>query len=578
MNLHISDIVIIEYLAQFVNTMIKAKIKSIILQTIQKAFPDIEKFNFSVDYTDEKFGDYSTNVALIMTKRVAQLRQGYDGRGERPEAIAKKLTAILSKNEIFETVEVASPSFINFKIALPYLQNQILEITQAGDSYGNSDLGKDLKINVEFISANPTGPLTLGNGRGGYSGDCLANILEAFGAEVEREYYINDRGAQVVKLGHSVLSAKGGSAFGGKDDQAVYPHTKRFGEGVYRGKYIDDIASKITSKNPEKAGQEAAAIIMEGSIKKTILKMGIKFDHWFSQSALYDGEIEHVLGILKNLGFCYEKDSALWLKTSQFGDDKDRVLITEEKEFTYFASDIAYHWKKMSRGYNLLIDFWGADHHGYVKRMQAAIEILRQKNNWSGNLRILIAQLVRLMSKGQEIKMSKRLGTYVTLDELIDEVGPDVTRFFFLERALNTHMDFDLDLGKERSEKNPVYYIQYAHARIHSILAKLKMQNANLKMTNQNVKLIKEKPETNLIKELIKLPDIIVDTAEDYQVQRLPYYAIELATKFHNFYEKCRVISDDENLTAARIELIRATKIVLKKTLDLMGISSPEKM
>jgi len=524
--------------------MIKSKIKELIKKAVEIAYPKVEDFNFMVESVDDKFGDYSTNVALVLAKRA----------GERPEAIAKKIVAILSKNEMFETVEVASPGFVNFKIALPYLQNQIFQITEAGEKYGESDLGKDLKVNIEFISANPTGPLTLGNGRGGYSGDCLANILEAFGVEVEREYYINDRGAQVVKLGHSIL----------KDDQAVY-----------KGPYIDELAGKISSQDPEKAGQEAAAIIMEGSIKKTILKMGIKFDHWFSQSALYDGEIEHVLGILKNLGFCYEKDSALWLKTSQFGDDKDRVLITEEKEFTYFASDIAYHWKKMSRGYNLLIDFWGADHHGYVKRMEAAIEILRQKNNWSGNLKIMIAQLVRLMSKGQEIKMSKRLGTFVTIDELIDEAGPDVTRFFFLERALPTHMDFDLDLAKEQSEKNPVYYVQYAYARIHSILAKVKSQKES---STANLKLIKEPAETALIKQLIKLPDLVIETAEDYQVQRLPYYSIELATKFHNFYEKCRVISEDENLTAARINLLNATQIVLKKTLDLMGVSAPEKM
>ena len=524
--------------------MIKSKIKGLIKKAIETTYPKAKNPQFQVDIANPKFGDYSTNAALVLAKRV----------GERPEAIAQKIAATLSQEEIFEAVEVAKPGFVNFKIAHRFLQKQIFKIIKAGKEYGNTDLGQDLKVNIEFISANPTGPLTLGNGRGGYCGDCLANVLEAFGAKVEREYYINDRGAQIIKLGHSVL----------KDVHAVY-----------KGIYIDELARKISAKDPEKAGQEAAAIIIEELIKKTILKMGIKFDHWFSQSALYDGEIEHVLGILKNLGFCYEKDDALWLKTSQFGDDKDRVLITEEKEFTYFASDIAYHWKKMSRGYNLLIDFWGADHHGYVKRMQAAIEILRQKNNWSGNLKILIAQFVRLISKGQKVKMSKRRGTYVTLDELIDEAGSDVTRFFFLERALPTHLDFDLDLAKERSEKNPVYYVQYAYARISSILAKAKTQKES---SAENLKLIKEPAEVALIKELIKLPDLVIKTAEDYQVQRLPYYSVELATRFHNFYEKCRVISEDENLTSARIELIKATQIVLKKTLDLMGISAPEKM
>jgi len=540
----------------------KNRIKEIVQASIKTAYPKTGDFNFSVEGTNPKFGDYATNVAMVLRKRV----------GKSPEEIAQKIVDSIVSDETFEKVEVVKPGFIsgackaslqrrgeatcfiNFKIAIPYLQNKISEIIVAGEKYGDSDLGTDLKVNVEFISANPTGPLTLGNGRGGYTGDCLANVLESFGAKVEREYYINDQGAQILKLGHSVL----------KDTQAVY-----------KGAYIDEVASKIKSEDPMEAGQQAAAIFMEKSIKKTILKMGIKFDHWFSQNALYKGAIEDAIGMLESNKMTYKKEGALWLKTTENGDDKDRVLITKEGEYTYFASDIAYHWDKIRRGYNLLIDFWGADHHGYVGRMMAAIEILRKEADWSGELKIMIAQLVRLISKGQEVKMSKRAGTFVTLDELIDEVGPDVTRFFFLERALNTHMDFDLDLAKEKSEKNPVYYVQYAYARIHSILAKSKIKK---QISKSDLDLIKKPAEISLIKELIKLPDIIIETAEDYQVQRLPYYAIELATKFHNFYEQCRVISEDENLTMARIALIKATQTVLKKTLDLMGISAPEKM
>lgn len=546
--------------------MLKYKIKEILQSAIKTAYPKAGDINFTVEYADEKFGDYSTNAAMITGKRI----------GEKPEDIVNRITEQLNNNELFESVEVAGPGFINFKIALPYLQKQISAILAAGEKYGSSDLGKDLKVNIEFISANPTGPLTLGNGRGGYFGDCLARVLEYFGAKVEREYYINDRGAQIIKLGHSIL----------KDNQAVY-----------KGSYIDKLAGLIShtlqpaspagrykSGQPEVIGQQAAAMIMEEYIKKTIKKMGIKFDHWFSETALYKGAVEDAMGMLESRRLTYKKDDALWLKTTDYGDDKDRVLITAEGEYTYFASDIAYHWDKIKRGGNLLIDFWGADHHGYIGRLQAAIEILKKENNWSGELKILIGQLVRLMSKGQEIKMSKRLGTYVTLDELIDEVGPDVARFFFLERALSTHMDFDLDLAKERSEKNPVYYVQYAYARIHSILAKSQITNrmpkgkSQINSNDQNIKLIKEPAEIALIKELIKLPDLIIDTAEDYQIQRLPFYSINLATKFHNFYEQCRVISKDENLTAARISLIKATQIVLKNTLDLMGISAPEKM
>ncbi|MEK7143001.1 MAG: arginine--tRNA ligase [Patescibacteria group bacterium] len=536
----------------------KQEIKEIIAKAIGQVFPGNTKIDFNVEVSpEEKIGDYSTNAALVLGKKV----------GERPEEIAEKIIKIIREldDQMIGEIEVAKPGFINLKIALPYLQNQISKILVAGEKYGNSDLGKDLKVNIEFISANPTGPLTLGNGRGGYAGDCLANIFKSFGAEVEREYFINDRGAQIIKLGHSILKDK---------------------EALYRGNYIEKIADQIShfhtakysSGKPEEIGQMAVPIIMEEYIKKTIYKMGIKFDHWFSESGLYKGAIEKAIGILDSHQLTYKKDGALWLKTTDCGDDKDRVLITKDKEFTYFAGDIAYHYDKIRRGYNLLVDFWGADHHGYQGRMQAAIEILRQQEHWSGELKILISQLVRLVSKGQEIKMSKRQGTYVTMDELLDQVGKDVTRFFFLERNLNTHLDFDLDLAREKSQKNPVYYVQYAYARIHSILEKVKSKKEKVKTSAENLKLLKEPPELSLSKELIKLPDIIVDTSEDYQMQRLPYYSTELARKFHNFYEKCRVISDDKELTAARIGLIKATQIVLKKTLDLMGISAPEKM
>lgn len=498
---------------------------------------------FSVEPAEPRFGDYSTNVAMIVAKE----------KNENPFEIAKKIAASLSSDELFEAVEPVKPGFVNFKLSRQFLQKQILEIIKTGQKYGDSDLGKDLKINVEFISANPTGPLTLGNSRGGYPGDSLANILESFGAQVEREYYINDRGAQITALGHSVL----------KDDQAVY-----------KGVYIDELAKKIKSKDPKTAGEEAAAIIMEESIKKTIERTGIKFNHWFSQSGLFKGPVEEVLGRLQERGLTYEKEGATWLKTSKFGDDKDRVLITREKEYTYFASDLAYHWLKIKRGYTGLIDIWGADHHGYIGRMKAGVDILAEELGAGVDFEVLIAQLVRLISKGQEIRMSKRAGTFVTLDELIDDVGPDVTRFFFLERALTTHLDFDLDLAKEKSEKNPVYYIQYAYARMHSILVKSRASESQA----TNLELIGDPAELDLIKELIKLPDLVIEVAEDYQVQKLPYYALELAKKFHNFYEKCRVISEEEELTAARIELVKATQIVLKKTFDLMGISAPEKM
>lgn len=527
----------------------KQKIHEIISNSIKKAFPAVEMPDFNVEPADEKFGDYGSNVAMIIAKEI----------NEKPQEVAQKIIDELKSSDTFENVEVAGPGFINFKISLPYFQKETSNIIAAGDKYGGSDLGKDLKVNVEFISANPTGPLTLGNGRGGYFGDALAQVLEKFGAKVSREYYINDRGAQILALGHSVL----------KDDQTVY-----------KGGYIDEIAPKIKSKEPAEAGKQAATILMEEYIKKTIAKMDIKFDEWFSEQSLHDsGEVAEALGEFEKAGLTYKKEEAVWLKTTDFGDDKDRVLITTDGEYTYFASDIAYHFNKMKRGYHLLIDFWGADHHGYVARLNAAVDMLRAKLDWGGELKILIAQLVRLVSKGQEVKMSKRAGTYVTLDELLDEVGPDVTRFFFLDRSLDTHMDFNLDLAKEKSEKNPVFYVQYAYARIASILAKFKSQNSNLKITSENTKLLKEEAEIKLIKQLIKLPELVEEIAGDYQVQKLPFYARDLATAFHNFYEKCPVIkSGNDDLTTARLELLTATQIVLKNTLDLMGISAPEKM
>lgn len=529
--------------------MSKLEIKKIIQKAIKKAFPEVEMPAFEVEYTNEKFGDFSTNAAMIFKKRA----------GETPEKIAQKIIQIIraSDNQIIREIEFIN-GFINFRLTLPFWQEKILEILKSDKKYAQSDLGKDLKVNIEFISANPTGPLTLGNGRGGYAGDVLARVFEIYDAQVEREYYINDCGAQIKSLGHSIL----------KDAQAVY-----------RGFYIDEIAPKIKSRNADAAGFEAATLIMEEYIKKTIEKMGIKFDRWFSQKRLFDdGRVSQMIAKLKEKGLCYKKDGALWLKTTEYQDDKDRVLVTAEGEHTYFASDIAYHFDKIQRGYDLLVDFWGADHHGYIKRMQAATEILRQEEKWNGKLEILICQLVRLVSKGKEIRMSKRQGTYVTLDELIDEVGADATRFFFLKSALNTHLDFDLDLARARSEKNPVYYVQYAHARIHSILAKTKNQKPKTKMINQNLKLLKHPAEIDLIKELTKLPDLVLEIVEDFEVQKLPFYAIELADAFHRFYEECPILKSEENLKSARLQLLKATQIVLKKTFDLMGISAPERM
>ncbi|OIO47907.1 MAG: arginine--tRNA ligase [Parcubacteria group bacterium CG1_02_40_82] len=502
------------------------------------------------------FGDYSTNAALKLAKK----------EGKNPMEMAENIKNQISKIKggILEKTEVAPPGFVNFFLSKEFLQKEVGQILKDGEDYGKSEIGQGKKIQVEFISANPTGPLTLGNGRGGFFGDTLAKILAKADFTVQREYFINDAGYQVEVLGHSILG----------DEKAQY-----------KGEYIQQLRKKFTgflkSKDPKKVGEKAADYITEKMIKPTVAKMKIKFDEWFSERKLKGKPNEKMLELLKEKSLTYEKEGALWFKSSEFGDDKDRVLITSDKnehsgEATYILSDIAYHYDKfIERKFDRVVDIWGADHHGYVARLQAAKKAL----GMPGELEIIIMQLVRLFQGGQEIKMSKRAGTYITLDELLDEIPLDVARFFFLMYSADTHMDFNLDLAREQSEKNPVYYVQYAYARISGILKKATPIHGLHPDDTDKLKLLKEAAELDLIKQLIRLPEIIEDTAGDYQVQRLPQFALDLVRSFHKFYEECRVIDEkNPDLTQARLSLVEATRIVLKNTLELMGISAPEKM
>lgn len=465
---------------------------------------------------NKSHGDYSTNVLFVISKT---FKQSYDEMALilKPE--------IEKEKSIIEKVEVLG-GFINFYISKEYLQKQLGKILKEKDKFGDLKIGKGKKINVEFISANPTGPLTLGNGRGGFCGDVLSNVLEKAGYEVTREYYINDKGKQV--------------------------------EDLKKGLYKDE---KRTALQIQKENQK---IITK--------KLKIRFDNWFFQSSLYDKEVDKVSDYLKKKKLIYEKEEALWFKSTKFGDDKDRVLVKSDAEKTYLASDIAYLKNKFDRGFDKLIYFWGADHHGYIGRMEAAVEALGHKKE---QIDFIIMQMVRLLEKGEQVKMSKRAGTFVTLEELVDEVGLDAARFFFLIRGSGTHLNFDLKLAQEKSQKNPVYYVQYAYARICSILKKSKQKTQNTKV---NFKLLRQASELALVKQLIRFPEMIEDTAKDYQVQRIPQYATELATQFHKFYRDCKVISDDKELSQARLALILATQVVLKDTLNLMGISAPSKM
>jgi len=525
----------------------REKIKKIIAKAIaelkkQEGFEKIFSREITIEHPNEKIrGDYSTSVAFVIAKEI----------GKNPFEVATLLKIEIEKQKNdFEKVEVIN-GFINFFVSEKYLQDQVKNILKEKTKFGDLKIGKNKKINVEFISANPTGPLTLGNGRGGFCGDVLSNVLEKSGYKVAKEYYINDTGNQIKVLGHSVI----GDA-----------------EAVYKGEYILGLRNKIKGKTPEEVGEKSAKEILEKMIKPSVKKMGITFDKWFSEKSLYKNkEVDKAIAELTKKGFTYESEGAVWFKSKDLEDDKDRVLIRADGIKTYFASDIAYLKNKFQRKFDSLVFFVGADHHGYIARVKAAATALGYDKE---KIDVIVMQLVKLFENGQEVRMSKRTGIYVTIDELIEEVGLDVARFFFLTISPNTHMNFNLDLAKEKSEKNPVFKIQYAFARINSILAKTKMQIPNTK----NLELLKNDSELNLIREFLKFSEVVEDCAKDYQLQRLPQYATELADSFHNFYENCKVISEDKKLTEARLALILSTKIVLKNVLDLMGISAPEKM
>ncbi len=537
----------------------KYQIRAQLHKAIRSAFGiDFELEKIKIDYPPEGKGDFATNVALLIAKEV----------GKNPMEVAEKLKDVIfcrrptSTKVRFEKIEVAKPGFINFYLSEKSLQLIVVKINEEKNKFGDLEIGKGKKIHLDFVSANPTGPVHIGNARGGPLGDTLANILEKVGYKPYREYYVNDAGNQVEVLGHSIL---------------------RDNEAQYSGEYIDEINSKLKTqslklfedKNIREIGEEGVKIILSEIIKPSMERLGIKFDNYFSEKELQEsGKVDEVINILKEKDFIYEKDGALWFRSTKFGDDKDRVVVKSNREKTYFGSDIAYHKEKLDRGFDKLIDIWGADHHGEVKRTKGALEALGHKDK----LDIILTQFVRVLKDGKEMKMSKRAGTYVSVDDLIDEAGCDATRFFFLMYSPDTHMNFDLDLAKERSEKNPVYYVQYAHARMASILRKAE----DLKLSFRKFLKLSFRmhaKERALIFELLKFPDLIEEISKNYAIHHLPQYAIGLADKFHSFYDECRVIDKNNlELTAQRLEIVKATQVVLAEVLRLMGISAPEKM
>ena len=534
--------------------MIREKISKLISKTIKKVqkkgvFPFFKVPEVEIEHpTNKAYGDYSTNVAMALAKSFRKNPR------EIAEILIEELKNQKTKN-LFEKIEMAEPGFINFFLSKEFLQNQVGEILKKGENFGKLNLGKNLKTQVEFISANPTGQLHIGNGRGAFWGDVLANVLEKSGFKVKREYYVNDakNSNQIQELGKTAL---------GKGKSYLTPYLKNL---------ILELKTTLKKiKSESEAGFFLAQNILHDIKKLVKERLNIKFDFWISEQNLYrEGKINKIYNFLKSKGMVYEKEGAMWLDLSKF-NQKDEVLIRENGQPTYFLSDIAYHKYKIERGFKKIIDIWGADHQGHVPRMKAAMKIL----GFKGDFDVLISQIVSL--KGE--KISKRKGKIVSLEWLIDKVGLDVARFFYLQKSLDTQMEFDLKLAKEQSEKNPVYYIQYAHTRICGILRKCKIQNAKFKIKIQNLKLLEHPSELELIKQLIRFPEIIEDCAKDHQIQRLPQYALSLATAFHHFYQDCRVISEEKKLTQARLALILAIKIILRETLSLMGISAPEKM
>jgi len=533
-------------------------------------FPDIPMpaSHQVVSPKQEAFGDFASNLGLVLASRAKR----------SPRDLANYLAQRLRANPLFDRLEVAGPGFLNLSIAPTWWQKNLYTMWKAGDSYGNSDVGSGRRVQVEFVSANPTGPLHVGHGRGAAVGDSLARVLKAAGFDIEKEYYINDVGNQMKTLGSSVY-LRYLEHFG---REVAFP------ENYYQGDYIRDIALDIASKEGDRYLDvplescltffiDTAVKSISHGIHKDLYEFGIDFDNWFSEKILYEsGLLKRTISELQAKGYVYEKDGALWFRTSELGDEKDRVVRRSNGIFTYFASDIAYHRHKLERGYDLLVDIWGADHHGYVPRVKAAIKALGYPED---RLRVLLVQLVNLMEGGKAEAMSTRAGEFVTLREVLDDVGRDAARFTFLTRRCDSHLDFDLDLAKSQSQENPVYYVQYAHARLSSVFRKAKDEGISLaEPSHIDVSLLSTPEEINLLKQLDLFPRLVADSALALEPYRISYYLTELAGRLHAYYNRHRFVSSDPDLTQARLLLAEVTRKVLSKGLGLLGVSAPERL
>lgn len=538
----------------------------------------------------KEFGDFSTNIAM-QSARVAR---------KAPKAVAEAIVAQMDYDWL-DHAEVAGAGFINFFLKSDMVYDQLKAILLAGKDYGKQELRARDTIQVEYISANPTGPLHVGHGRGAAYGSALVNLLRCAGYNVQAEYYVNDAGNQVDNLAISVemrfQELQGAHlVFSEKQDDGTYLLPDTIPEGAlifpdngYRGPDIIETAKAIVDKEGfdklnAMSREERIAYFKDlavpeklEDIKKTLAHFNIKMDNYFSEKSLYGtDEVKMAVDQLKALGHIYEKDGALWFRTTSFGDDKDRCVIRDNGVPTYFASDIAYHRNKYERGFQEMVDIWGADHHGYVARVKAAIQGLDYDPN---KLAIMLLQMMALYRGGQKVSLSKRSGQSLTLDELLEEVGVDAARYFFVMRSLDSQLDFDIDLAKSKSNENPVYYIQYAHARIYSIYNQVKEAGISFGQWNEtDFSSLTGELELELIKKMAEFPEEVVLAAERKAPHRIAQYLYDLASMFHSFYRQGRIIGVDSGLQQARLGLITAVALVLEQGLGILGISAPEKM
>ncbi|MBU8921195.1 MAG: arginine--tRNA ligase [Bacteroidales bacterium] len=514
-------------------------------------------------------GDISCNVAMIAAKKL----------GRNPRELAEMIRDSLELGDDFiDCVEVAGPGFLNFTFSMEYLSSQVAKINSMGASYGASDIGSGRKVQVEYVSANPTGPLVVVAARAAAVGSSLVNILRKTGHEVEAEYYLNDAGSQVRKLGLSLLTR-----FRQRIGEDV-----EFPEDGYPGDYLVDIAAEIPEEtgrewldsSDENAREAFGSLALEkitAWIREDLEKFGVRFDTFFNESTLHreGGEVTEALELYKSKEVVYEKEGAVWFRSTDFGDEKDRVLVRSDGTPTYFLADAAYHLNKFRRGYDHVIDIFGPDHHGHISRLKAASAVFGADKDW---LDVMTVQWVRLIEDGQQVKMSKRGGVFETLASLVEDVGSDASKFFFLMRKTNAHLDFNLTLARKSTDENPVYYVQYAHARICSVISFAADEGVKFPEDLDCVDKLGEPEEIGLIRNLVVFPQLIEGAAEACEPHRLTTYAQELAASFHRFYHICRIVSNDTRLSQARLLLAAATRIVLAETLNLLGVSAPERM